>query len=102
MLLLMGMMLIVLIVLPARRNKKMQEQLRQRQDTMTRGTKVMTNFGLYGTVDTINRDDNTAHLQIAPGTIVKVHLATVTTIEDEPAAGNQPTINGDVADEPKN
>lgn len=83
MLLLMGIMIIVLIVLPARRNKKMQEQLRARQETMTRGTKVMTNFGLYGTIDTINKDDNTAHLTIAPNTTVKVHLATVTTIQED-------------------
>lgn len=108
MLALLAIMMIVLIVLPARRTKKAQTQLKERQDQMMPGTPVMTNFGLYGTVASINKENNTAELQIAPGTVVKVHLMTVTQIEETgPATGSaasagehQPTINGEIADEP--
>lgn len=106
MFLLLGLMMVILVVLPARRAKKAQQELKERQETMVPGTKVMTNFGLFGTVDSIDRDQNLAYLEIAPGTVVKVHLMTVTTIEegDKPAeessAETRPTIEGRVADDP--
>lgn len=107
MLLLLGIMMLVLIVLPARRAKKAQQQIKERQDAMVPGTQVMTNFGLYGSVVSIDKEANTAHLEIAPGTVAKVHLMTVTSIEDDtltaPATdGQRPVIQGEVADDPKN
>ena len=103
MLLLLGIMMLVLIVLPARRAKKIKE----RQDAMVPGTQVMTNFGLYGSVVSIDKEANTAHLEIAPGTVAKVHLMTVTSIEEDVAAApvadaERPVIQGEVADDPKN
>lgn len=107
MLLLLGIMMLVLIVLPARRAKKAQQQIKERQDAMVPGTKVMTNFGLYGSVVSIDKEANTAHLEIAPGTVAKVHLMTVTSIEEDTAAApvaeaECPIIQGEVADDPKN
>lgn len=107
MLLLLGIMMLVLIVLPARRAKKAQQQIKERQDAMVSGTQVMTNFGLYGSVVSIDKEANTAHLEIAPGTVAKVHLMTVTSIEEDTAAApvadaERPVIQGEVADDPKN
>ncbi|MGH1978917.1 MULTISPECIES: preprotein translocase subunit YajC [Rothia] len=107
MLLLLGIMMLVLIVLPARRAKKAQQQIKERQDAMVPGTQVMTNFGLYGSVVSIDKEANTAHLEIAPGTVAKVHLMTVTSIEEDTAAApvadaERPVIQGEVADDPKN
>lgn len=107
MLLLLGIMMLVLIVLPARRAKKAQQQIKERQDAMVPGTKVMTNFGLYGSVVSIDKEANTAHLEIAPGTVAKVHLMTVTSIEEDTATApvaeaERPVIQGEVADDPKN
>ncbi|MBF0808104.1 preprotein translocase subunit YajC [Rothia nasimurium] len=107
MLLLLGIMMLVLIVLPARRAKKAQQQIKERQDSMVPGTQVMTNFGLYGSVVSIDKEANTSHLEIAPGTVVKVHLMTVTSIEEDTAAApvadvERPVIQGEVADDPKN
>ncbi|HJD51419.1 MAG TPA: preprotein translocase subunit YajC [Candidatus Rothia avistercoris] len=107
MLLLLGIMMLVLIVLPARRAKKAQQQIKERQDAMVPGTQVMTNFGLYGSVVSIDKEANTAHLEIAPGTVAKVHLMTVTSIEEDVAAApvadaERPVIQGEVADDPKN
>lgn len=107
MLLLLGIMMLVLIVLPTRRAKKAQQQIKERQDAMVPGTQVMTNFGLYGSVVSIDKEANTAHLEIAPGTVAKVHLMTVTSIEEDTAAApvadaERPVIQGEVADDPKN
>ena len=107
MLLLLGIMMLVLIVLPARRAKKAQQQIKERQDAMVPGTQVMTNLGLYGSVVSIDKEANTAHLEIAPGTVAKVHLMTVTSIEEDTATApvadaERPVIQGEVADDPKN
>ncbi|GGH57873.1 hypothetical protein GCM10007359_03470 [Rothia aerolata] len=49
------------------------------------GTEVMTNFGLYGRVVEVNRDENFALLEVHSGAVVKVHLQTVTTVLDASA-----------------
>lgn len=108
MLLLFGLMMLMLIVLPVSRARKAQQQLKERQQEMIPGTKVMTNFGLYGTVDSLDREHNLAYLEIAPDTVVKVHLMTVTTIEEdlspagEVSQETKPSIEGQVADDSAN
>ncbi len=86
MLLLMVFAIVFLLILPARRQKKMQAQLKERQENMKAGTEVMTNFGLYGKVVSVDQDKNLAYLEIAPGTEIRVHLQTVSTIIDEQEA----------------
>lgn len=81
--------MVLLLWLPMRRQKKAMAQVKEKQAAMGPGTEVMTNYGLYGTVRSIDRDANKVVLEIAPGTAVTVHLQTVTTVvEDEtvPAA----------------
>ncbi|MEX5235276.1 preprotein translocase subunit YajC [Kocuria arenosa] len=78
--------MVLLLWLPMRRQKKAVAQVKEKQAAMGPGTEVMTNYGLYGTVRSIDRDTNKVVLEIAPGTAVTVHLQTVTTVvEDEVA-----------------
>ena len=58
----------VLIVLPARQRKKVQEQQRAMQESLTPGTPVMTTAGLHGTVAALG--EGTVDLEIAPGVVV--------------------------------
>ena len=78
--------MVLLLWLPMRRQKKAMAQVKEKQSAMGPGTEVMTNYGLYGTVRSIDRDANKVVLEIAPGTSVTVHLQTVTTVVEEPAA----------------
>lgn len=82
--------MVLLLWLPMRRQKKAQAQMKAKQSTMGPGTRVMTSFGLYGTVVDIDRDENKAVLEVAPGTRVTVHLQTVNTVIDEPATSAAP------------
>lgn len=82
-LLLMAFMVIVMIILPASRARKAKRELEARQSLMLPGTRVMTNFGLYGTIVSLDKEENLAQLEIAPGTVVSVHALTVTTLLDE-------------------
>jgi preprotein translocase subunit YajC len=57
-----------------RKRKRDQETL---QSTMVPGADVMTNFGLYGTIVSIDEEANKVALEIAPGTIVHIHRQTI-------------------------
>lgn len=74
---------VVFMILPMRRQKKARTELQERQNAMGPGTPVMTQFGLYGTIVSVDQENKTAILEVAPGTQVKVHLQTVTTVLDE-------------------
>ena len=78
--------MVLLLWLPMRRQKKAVAQVKEKQAAMGPGTEVMTNYGLYGTVRSIDRDTNKVVLEIAPGTAVTVHLQTVTTVVEAEAA----------------
>ena len=66
--LLLAVVFVVLIVLPARQRKKMQERQQVMQNSLTIGTPVMTTAGLHGTVAGLG--EKTVDLQIAPGVVV--------------------------------
>ena len=59
---------VLLIVLPARQRRKLQEQQRTLQESLTLGTPVMTTAGLHGTVAALG--EGTVDLEIAPGVVV--------------------------------
>ncbi|MDP9430458.1 MAG: preprotein translocase subunit YajC [Actinomycetota bacterium] len=59
---------VLLIVLPARQRKKVQERQRMMQESLTQGTPVMTTAGLHGTVAALG--EGTVDLEIAPGVVV--------------------------------
>lgn len=57
----------LLIVRPQRRR---QQELSSTQSSLVPGAEVMLGSGIFGTVTSI--EDDTVHLEIAPGTSVKV------------------------------
>lgn len=59
---------LLLFVLPARQRKRMQEQAKTLQDSLTVGTPVMTTSGLHGTIAGLA--EKTVDIEIAPGVVV--------------------------------
>ncbi|WP_260856832.1 preprotein translocase subunit YajC [Kocuria rhizophila] len=82
--------MVLLLWLPMRRQKKAQAEMKAKQAGMEPGTRVMTSFGLFGTLRDMDRENNKAVLEIAPGQLVTVHSQTVTTVVDETPAGAEP------------
>ena len=75
--------MVLLLWLPMRRQKKAQAEMKTKQASMGPGTQVMTSFGLFGTLHEMDRENNKAVLETAPGQLVTVHSQTVTTVVDE-------------------
>jgi preprotein translocase subunit YajC len=59
---------VLLIVLPARQRKKIQERQTAMQNSLTIGTPVMTTAGMHGTVAGLG--EKTVDLEISPGVVV--------------------------------
>lgn len=72
-------LILLMVVLAAflffqfRSSKRRAREAEERREAMVPGVEVMTNFGLYGTLVSIDDDENTALLAVAPGVDIKVH-----------------------------
>jgi len=67
----------VLIFFMFRNSRKRKAQVEDLKSKIVPGAEVMTNFGLFGTLISIDEVASTAELEITPGTIVKVHSQTI-------------------------
>ena len=103
--------IIMLVVLAAmiffmfRSNKKRKAQAEDLQTKMVPGAEVMTNFGVFGELVAIDEERNEAHIEIAPGTVIRVHRQTLARVVDDHAevtesADDRTDDVGD-ADEPR-
>jgi preprotein translocase subunit YajC len=81
-------MLGVFIFMMFRRNKKTQQQQTQLQSQFAPGVEVMTSFGLFGRIESIDEAENKVVLELSPGNLATVHRQAVTKIV-EPAVETQ-------------
>lgn len=72
-----------------RKNKKAQKQQQQQQSQMAPGVEVMTSYGLFGTVVSLDEAENKVVLELSPGNQATVHRQSVTkvvtAVEDDDA-----------------
>jgi preprotein translocase subunit YajC len=76
-------------------NRKRQKQQQDLQAKMQPGTEVMTSFGLFGVLRSVDEETNVAEVESTPGTIVRVHRQTLTRVVD-PTASTAATTATDV------
>lgn len=69
--------LVVLIFFMFRNNRKRQNDQRELQSKMMPGVRVMTNFGLYGTLVSIDETENIAVIEVLSGAKLEVHRQTL-------------------------
>lgn len=76
-LILIAVALAVFVFFQYRSSKRRQREAAERLESLVPGVEVMTNFGLYGTLVSMDDEENLAFIEIAPKTIVKVHKQVV-------------------------
>lgn len=93
-------LILLLVVLAAflyfqfRNSRKRQAEAEKRREAMVPGTEVMTNFGLFGTIVSIDEDENIAVLELSPGVTARVHRQVLL----KPAVDPEPEVVGDDSD----
>src|SRR5918995_5530494 len=78
--------LAVLIFFMFRNSRKRQAEARNLQSKVQPGAKVMTNFGVFGTILSIDEDENQVLLETSPGTVLTVHRQTIARVVTPVAA----------------
>jgi preprotein translocase subunit YajC len=90
-------MLGLFIFMMFRRNKKTQQQQATLQSQFAPGVEVMTSFGLFGRIVSIDEEENKVVLELSPGNLATVHRQAVTKIVEPVAASEEPTVVPDDA-----
>ncbi len=83
---------LLLFVLPARQRKRMQEQQKALQDSLSVGTPVMTTSGLHGTVAALG--DTTVDLEISSGVVVTFARPAILEVRKPAGVADDPTTAG--------
>ncbi|WP_262364392.1 preprotein translocase subunit YajC [Arthrobacter echini] len=71
--LLLPLALAFLIFTMFRRQRKAQKQVKEMRTQLEPGSEVMTQFGLFGTIVSIDQENNRAVLELSPGNHATVH-----------------------------
>jgi preprotein translocase subunit YajC len=82
-------LLIYFMVRNSRKQKRTQEEL---ADKLKPGANVMTSFGLFATVVSIDDDTNVAVLDVGKGVKLSVHRQTLTKIVDDEEPAESSTV----------
>ncbi|WDF34685.1 preprotein translocase subunit YajC [Arthrobacter agilis] len=94
--LLLPLALAFLIFTMFRRQRKSQQQVKEMRTQMEPGTEVMTQFGLYGTILSIDQENNKAVLELSPGNTATVHTQALSkVVQQEPAVADDATGRSD-------
>ena len=72
-----GLIAIIFYFLLIRPQRKQQKELKERQDSLKAGDKVVSAGGIYGIVREVQQD--TVKLEIAPNTIIKIAKTSIVT-----------------------
>ena len=73
-------MFALLIFMMVRKQKKTKAAAEEQRSKLAPGVEMMTNFGLFGKVLSIDEEENKIVLEISPGTTATVHRQTVAKI----------------------
>ncbi len=75
--------LALLIFFMFRNSRKRKADAESLQDKMVPGAEVMTNFGLFGTLVSIDDESNVATIETSPGSTVRVHRQTLARVVED-------------------
>jgi len=96
-LILIAVALAVFVFFQFRSSRKRAKETAARQASIEPGVEIMTNYGLYGTILSIDDDTNMALIETTPGTVLKIHRQTILkAVEDETPAAS--VTAGDAVD----
>jgi len=81
--------------------KKRRNEAAELQEKMLPGTEIMTNYGLYGTILSIDEENNIATIETTPGTVLRIHRQTILkAVEEEtPADEGDLTEDAELSDD---
>ena len=90
-------MLGIFIFMMFRRNKKTKEQQATLQSRFEPGVEVMTSFGRFGRIVSMDDAENKVVLELSPGNLATVHRQSVTKIVEPAVEADAPAVPDDAS-----
>jgi preprotein translocase subunit YajC len=82
-LILIAVALAVFVIFQFRSSRKRAKATAERQQQIVPGVEIMTNYGLFGTIKSIDDENNFAFVEISPGNVIKIHKSTILKAADD-------------------
>jgi preprotein translocase subunit YajC len=76
---------IVMVVFMIRNSRKQKQARETLANSVVKGVQVMTTAGIFGTVVSVNDEENEIVIETTPGTVLRMHRQSVSTIVEKPA-----------------
>lgn len=90
--------LALLVFFMFRNSRKRKQDTEALKDKMVPGAEVMTNFGLFGTLVSIDEEANVATIETSPGNTVRVHRQALARVIEDDAVDDEAAESADSAD----
>jgi preprotein translocase subunit YajC len=101
-----GVIIVVLVLLMVRNGRKRQRDQLALTESLKPGAEVMTTFGVYGTVESVDEAENKVVLLTGPGSYLTIHRQAIGRVVSTPAdaeaqLNGEPIVLDDAASEPE-
>jgi preprotein translocase subunit YajC len=83
-------LLAVIIFFMFRNGRRARAQVEEMKAKAVPGAEVMTNFGLFGILKSVDEVSNVAEIETSPGTIVRVHRQTIAKVVSADGNSTEP------------
>lgn len=90
--------LALFVFMQFRTAKKRRTEAAALQEKMVPGTEIMTNYGLYGTIISIDEDNNVATIETTPGTVLRIHRQSILKSVADEAVADEAELEGVIED----
>ena len=90
--------LALLVFFMFRNSRKRKQDTEALKDKMVPGAEVMTNFGLFGTLVSIDEEANVATIETSPGNTVRVHRQALARVIEDDVVDDEAAESADSAD----
>lgn len=78
--------LAVLVFFTWRSSRKRKAAAEEQKASLQPGVEIMTNFGLYGTVLSIDTATNIAEIEVSPGMVLRIHPGSIAKVISDSAS----------------
>ncbi len=79
-------MIVIFYFFMIRPQSKKQKEIKKAREALQKGSKIVTAGGIFGTIKSINTENNTIMMEVAPGVTIKVSREQVFPAEAETPA----------------
>ncbi len=80
---LIGIVLVLFIGFQFWNTRRRRKQEAEKKSSIVPGAEIMTNYGLFGKLVSIDEPNNWAFVEIAPGQVIKIHRSTILKVADD-------------------